>query len=102
MWRKAITLCEKTTFSSSCDTELVCSLNAKKMFSENFRLFIDFYFSLEVKLEKKCWGAPAGTPEAERGRRVSGRAVWRDMIANRLSRERSGLAPLWFLEQFPL
>lgn len=72
------------------------------MFSENFRLFIDFYFSLKVKLEKACWGAPAGTPEAERGRHVSGRAVRCDMIANRLSRERSSLAPLWLLEQSPL
>lgn len=72
------------------------------MFSENFRLFIDFYFSLELKLEKECWGAPAGMPEAERGCHVSACAVRCGMIANRLSKERSGLAPLWFLEQFPL
>lgn len=72
------------------------------MFSENFRLFIDFYFSLEVKLEKERRGAPAGMLEAERGRHVSGCVVRCDMIANRLRRERSGLAPLWFLEQFPL
>lgn len=60
---------KNAAFSSSCDTELVYSLNKKKkMFSENFRLFIDFYFSLEVKLEKESRGARARTLEAERGR----------------------------------